>query len=215
MKLAIMASGRGSNAAAILGAVDRGDLHAHVTAIISNRTDAGVIDLAAQHGIPSHVVSRKDFDSRNAQQRRMLELLQMTHTDFVALAGFNSILKPEIVTAYPNQILNIHPSLLPAFAGGMAPQPQTEALKAGVKISGCTVHLVTNAIDAGPIVAQAPVPVLPDDTVDSLSKRILQQEHRLYPMVLQWFADGQTQISDGQVHVRSEENQVIWPKSEH
>ena len=97
----------------------------------------------------------------------------------------------------------------------MAPQPQAEALKAGVKVSGCTVHLVTNAIDAGPIVAQAPVPVLPDDTVDSLSKRILEQEHQLYPMVLQWFADGRTHISDGQVHVGPEENQVIWPKSEH
>ena len=215
MKLAIMASGRGSNAAAILSAVGRGDLRAQVTAIISNRADAGVIDIAAQHGVPSHVVPRKDFHSRNAQQYRMLEILQMTHTDFVALAGFSSILKPEIVTAYPNQILNIHPSLLPAFAGGMAPQPQAEALKAGVKISGCTVHLVTNATDAGPIVAQAPVPVVLGDTVDSLSKRILGQEHQLYPMVLQWFADGRTQISDGQVHVRSEESQVIWPKSEH
>ena len=210
-----MASGRGSNTEAILSAVDRGDLRDQVSAIISNRTDAGVIDIAAQHGVSSHVVPRKDFDSRNAQQHRMLEILQMTHTDFVALAGFSSILKPEIVTAYPNQILNIHPSLLPAFAGGMAPQPQAEALKAGVKISGCTVHLVTNATDAGPIVAQAPVPVVLGDTVDSLSKRILGQEHQLYPMVLQWFADGRTQISDGQVHVRSEESQVIWPKSEH
>ena len=210
-----MASGRGSNTEAILSAVDRGDLRAQVSAIISNRTDAGVIDIAAQHGVSSHVVPRKDFDSRNAQQHRMLEILQMTHTDFVALAGFSSILKPEIVTAYPNQILNIHPSLLPAFAGGMAPQPQAEALKAGVKISGCTVHLVTNATDAGPIVAQAPVPVVLGDTVDSLSKRILGQEHQLYPMVLQWFADGRTNISDGQVHVRSEESQVIWPKSEH
>ena len=210
-----MASGRGSNTEAILSAVDRGDLRDQVSAIISNRTDAGVIDIAAQHGVSSHVVPRKDFDSRNAQQHRMLEILQMTHTDFVALAGFSSILKPEIVTAYPNQILNIHPSLLPAFAGGMAPQPQAEALKAGVKISGCTVHLVTNATDAGPIVAQAPVPVVLGDTVDSLSKRILGQEHQLYPMVLQWFADGRTNISDGQVHVRSEESQVIWPKSEH
>jgi phosphoribosylglycinamide formyltransferase-1 len=208
-----MASGRGSNALAILCAIDRGNLHAHVTTVICNRSDAGVINVAAQHQIPSHVIERKDFDSRDAQQHRMLEVLRATQTDFVALAGFSSILKPDIVAEYPDRILNIHPSLLPAFSGGMAPQPQIEALKAGVKISGCTVHLVTNAIDAGPMVAQAPVPVMTGDTVDSLSKRILDQEHRIYPLALQWFADGKTHVSDQQVYVDSEDSQVLWPDS--
>ena len=208
-----MASGRGSNAAAILRAIDRGDLHAQATTVICNRNDVGVIDVAAQHGVPSHVVPRKDFNSRDAQQHRMLEVLRATQTDFVALAGFSSILNPAIVSEYPSRILNIHPSLLPAFGGGMAPQPQVEALKAGVKISGCTIHLVTNAIDAGPIVAQAPVPVMTGDTVDSLSKRILEQEHLIYPLVLQWFADERTHISDRQVYVDSEESQIIWPNS--
>ena len=141
----------------------------------------------------------------------MLDLLQTSDADFVALAGFDAILRPFIVAAYPNRIINIHPSLLPAFAGGMAPEPQAAALRAGVKISGCTVHVVTDDLDAGPIVAQAAVPVLPDDTVDSLSDRILVQEHRVYPLALRWFAEDRVRIEDGRVHIDSEESQALWP----
>ena len=115
----------------------------------------------------------------------------------MALAGFAAILEPVVVDAFEGRILNIHPSLLPAFAGTVAPEPQAAALRAGVKLAGCTVHVVTNEVDAGPIVAQAAVPVLPDDTVESLAARILVEEHRLYPAVLQWFAEGRVTIEDG------------------
>ena len=211
MNLAIMASGRGSNAAAILNAISNEDLDARAVVLITNRENIGALDVARAHNLPSHTVLRRDVPSRDDQQRRMLELLQTSGADFVALAGFTSILRPPIVSAYRDRILNIHPSLLPAFAGGMAPEPQSAALRAGVKISGCTVHVVTDKLDAGPIVAQAAVPVLPGDTVDSLSARILQQEHRIYPLALRWFADGSARVENGQVQIDSEESQALWP----
>lgn len=211
MNLAILASGRGSNAAAMLDAIASDELDARAVALITNRENVGALDVAASHGVPAHAVPRRGYPSRTAQQRRMLELLQESGADFVALAGFDAILRPFVVAAYPNRILNIHPSLLPAFAGGMAPVPQTEALRAGVKISGCTVHVVTEELDAGPIVAQASVPVLPGDTVEALSDRILQQEHRIYPMTLRWFADGLARVENGRVHIDSEESQALWP----
>ncbi len=211
MNLAIMASGRGSNAAAILDAIATDKLDARAVALITNRENVGALDVANAHSVPGHAVPRRAFPSRTAQQRRMLELIQDSGADFVALAGFDAILRPFIVAAYPNRILNIHPSLLPAFAGGMAPKPQTDALHAGVKISGCTVHIVTDDLDAGPIVAQAAVPVLPHDTVDSLSNRILVQEHRVYPLALRWFAEDRVRIENGRVYIQSEESQALWP----
>jgi phosphoribosylglycinamide formyltransferase-1 len=211
MNLAILASGRGSNAAAILDAIANDSLDARAVALITNREDVGALDVARAHNVPAHEVPRRSFASRGAQQRRMLEILQASDAEFVALAGFDAILRPFIVAAYPNRILNIHPSLLPAFAGGMAPKPQTDALRAGVKIAGCTVHVVTDHLDAGPIVAQAAVPVLPGDSVDSLSERILVQEHRVYPLALRWFAEDRVRIENGRVHIQSEESQALWP----
>ena len=211
MNLAILASGRGSNAAAILDAIASNELDARAAVLITNHENVGALDVAASHGVPAHAIPRRAFPSRNAQQRRMLELLQDSGADFVALAGFDAILRPFIVAAYPNRILNIHPSLLPAFAGGMAPKPQTDALHASVKISGCTVHLVTEDLDAGPIVAQAAVPVMPGDSVETLSDRILEQEHRLYPLALRWFAERRARVVNGHVHIDSEETQALWP----
>jgi len=211
MNLAIMASGRGSNAAAILDAIASHELEARAVALITNHENVGALNVAKAHNVPGHAVPRRAFPSRTAQQHRMLEILQGSGADFVALAGFDAILRPFIVAAYPNRILNIHPSLLPAFAGGMAPVPQTAALHAGVKISGCTVHVVTEDLDAGPIVAQATVPVLPNDTVETLSDRILEQEHRLYPLALRWFADGSARVENGLVYIDSEESQALWP----
>ncbi len=211
MNLAILASGRGSNAAAILDAIASDKLDARAVVLITNHQHVGALDVARAHQVPAHAVPRRAFPSRGAQQRHMLELLQASGADFLALAGFDAILRPFIVAAYPNRILNIHPSLLPAFAGGMAPVPQVDALRAGVKISGCTVHVVTEELDAGPIVAQAAVPVLPGDTVESLSDRILEQEHRLYPLALRWFAEGRARVVNGHVHIDSEETQALWP----
>lgn len=126
----------------------------------------------------------------------------------MALAGYKPILDASVVDAYPNRILNVHPSLLPAFAGGMAPKPQADALEAGVKLSGCTVHIVTADVDAGPIVAQAAVPVLEDDTVESLSARILAEEHRLLPMALEWLLSGRLHVVQGRAHLAPN---ASWP----
>ena len=197
MRLGIMASGRGSNARAILKAVREGRLQAEVPALVCNRAGAGALDVARDFGVPAHLVVRRDFPTRTAQQRRMLEALQDARVDTVALAGFSAIFRPFFLEAFPNRIVNIHPSLLPAFGGTMAPKPQADALAAGVKISGCTVHLVTEDLDSGPIVAQAAVCVHPDDTVDTLAARILEQEHRIFPEALQWLADGRVRVVDG------------------
>ena len=197
MRLGIMASGRGSNARAILEAVRDGRLCAEVPALVCNRAEAGVLNVAREFDVPAHLVVRSDYPTRTAQQRRMLEVLQDARVDTIALAGFSSIFRPFFLEAFPHRILNIHPSLLPAFGGTMAPRPQADALAAGVKLSGCSVHLVTEDLDSGPIVAQAAVCVHPDDTVDTLAARILEQEHRIYPEVLQWFADGRVHVLDG------------------
>ena len=134
----------------------------------------------------------------------MRDTLLEAGVDFVALAGFAAILEPLMVDAFEGRILNIHPSLLPSFAGSVAPEPQAAALRAGVKVAGCTVHIVTADVDAGPIVAQAAVPVLPNDSVESLAARILVEEHRLYPQVLEWFAQDRVTITDGIVGVAPE-----------
>ena len=197
MRIGIMASGRGSNARAILEAVREGRLRAEVPVIVCNRAGAKVLDVAREFGVPAHLIVRRDFPTRTAQQRLMLDVLQEAQVDIVALSGFSTIFRPFFLAAFPGRILNIHPSLLPAFGGTMAPQPQADALAAGVKLSGCTVHLVTEDLDSGPIVAQAAVRVHPDDTVDTLAARILEQEHRIYPEVLQWFAEGRVRVVDG------------------
>lgn len=196
MRLGLLASGRGSNADAILGAIAQRRLEAEVALLICDR-QAGAMEIAQQDGVPVALLERRDYPTRGAQQGAIRDALLSASVDFVALAGFAAILEPVVVDVFEGRILNIHPSLLPAFAGTVAPEPQAAALRAGVKLAGCTVHVVTNEVDAGPIVAQAAVPVLPDDTVESLVARILTEEHRLYPAVLQWFAEGRVTIANG------------------
>ncbi|HEU5348825.1 MAG TPA: phosphoribosylglycinamide formyltransferase [Ktedonobacterales bacterium] len=196
-EIAVMVSGRGSNLDAIFRAIERGDLHARITLVISSRADAPALDIARQYGTAARVISPKSFASRAEAGVAIVAALQDAQVNAVALAGYKPILDASVIAAYPNRILNVHPSLLPAFAGGMAPKPQTDALAAGVKVSGCTVHIVTTDVDAGPIVAQAAVPVLDDDTVESLSARILVEEHRILPMALEWLLSGRLRIGDG------------------
>ncbi len=196
MRIGFLASGRGSNVEAILQAIDQGRLEAQAALLICDRP-AAASDVADRHGLPARLCQRCDYPSRDAHQEAIRYALLEAGVDVVVLAGFAAILAPAVVDAFTGRILNIHPSLLPAFAGTLAPEPQAAALRAGVKLSGCTVHVVTNELDAGPIVAQAAVPVLPDDTVETLVARILVEEHRLYPAVLQWFAKGSVAIRDG------------------
>lgn len=188
MRLGLLASGRGSNVEAILAAVRDGRLAASPVVLICDRAGAGVIAVAEGFGVPVELLERAAFPDRAAQGAAIRDVLVRCEVDLVALAGYSAVLDPVVVDRFEGRILNIHPSLLPAFGGSVAPEPQAAALRAGVRESGCTVHIVTNEVDAGPIVAQAVVPVLPDDTVEALSARILEQEHRLYPEVLQRFA---------------------------
>lgn len=203
MRLGLLASGRGSNADAILTAIDDGRLDAEAALLICDRP-AEAMNVAERHGVPARVMPRRGHADRLAQQTAVRDALLDAAVDFVALAGFAAILEPVVVDAFEGRILNIHPSLLPSFAGTVAPEPQAAALRAGVKVAGCTVHVVTNELDAGPIVAQATVPVLPEDTVESLAARILVAEHRLYPQVLGWFAAGRVTVEDGITTVAQE-----------
>jgi phosphoribosylglycinamide formyltransferase-1 len=192
MRLALLASGRGSNVRAILEAIADGRLAAEPVLLLCDRRHAPVIEIAAAAWVPIAVVVREDHPTRAAWDRAVLDALQRAEPDLIALAGFASILGRVVVDAYAGRILNIHPSLLPAFPGTNAPGPQAAALASGVAVSGCTVHLVTADVDAGPILAQAEVPVLAGDTVDTLSDRILVAEHHLYPEVIGRFAEQPT-----------------------
>jgi phosphoribosylglycinamide formyltransferase 1 len=196
-RIGVLVSGRGSNLQAILGAIASGELVARVALVISSRRDAPALEIAAAHSIATRVIVPKEYPSRAEAGVEIVAALRKADVQLVALAGYKPILDASVTRAYANAILNVHPSLLPAFAGGMAPRPQAEALVAGVKISGCTVHFVTEEVDAGPIIAQAAVPVHDDDTVESLSARILDEEHRLLPYAIGLALTGRLRI-DGQ-----------------
>ena len=175
-RLAILLSGRGSNFEAIANSVASGFLEASIAVVISNRPEARGLALARERGLEAIAAPSKGMD-REAYDRVLIELLRKYQADLVCLAGYTRMLSAGFVREFPNRILNIHPSLLPSFPGLDA---QRQALEYGVKISGCTVHFVDEYLDAGPVILQAAVPVYDDDTVDSLSSRILREEHRIY-----------------------------------
>jgi phosphoribosylglycinamide formyltransferase-1 len=185
--LGVLISGRGSNLQAILDAIREGRLDARVGVVVSNRAGAQGLERANKSGVPTVVVDHKAFDAREAFDRRVLEELQKYEVDIVCLAGFMRLLSPTLVRAFPNRILNIHPALLPSFPGLHG---QRQALEYGVKVSGATVHIVDEELDHGPILAQAAVPVMAGDTEESLSARILEEEHRLYPKAIGMLLDG-------------------------
>ena len=177
-RLGVLISGRGSNLQALIDAIDRGDLDATIAVVISNRQDAGGLERARTAGIESVVMSHRDFASRDDYDRALAKELLARQVELVCLAGFMRLVGTELIDAFPSRILNIHPSLLPAFPGLEA---QKQAIAHGVRVSGVTVHLVTAELDGGPIVVQHPVPVVPGDTAASLAARILEEEHRAYP----------------------------------
>ena len=192
----VLVSGRGSNLRAIAEARTGID----VRAVLSNRPDAAALDYARGRGIATEVVDHKSFASREAFDERLAGLIDRTGAELVLLAGFMRIFTPGFIDRFPRRILNIHPSLLPAFPGL---HTHRQALAAGVKVHGCTVHVVTSTLDAGPIVAQAVVPVLAGDDEAALAARVLAQEHRLYPQVVRWFAEDRVEFAaDGTVRVR-------------
>ena len=176
--IAVLISGRGSNLAAIAGAIDAGTLRAQIAVVISNRADAPGLEFARERGIPTVTLAQRDFPSRDAFDAALAAAIKAHAAPLVCLAGFMRRLGPAFCAAFPSAILNVHPSLLPAFPGLDA---QRQALEHGVKVSGATVHFVIPELDAGPIVMQAAVPVFDADTVETLSARILVEEHRIYP----------------------------------
>jgi len=192
-RLGILISGRGSNMLAIGEAIAAGRLDATIAVVVSSRADAPGLERAAAAGIPTAVVSAKAHGSREACDRAIVDVLRGHDVELVCLAGYMRLITPAFVAAFPNAILNVHPSLLPSFPGLDA---QQQAWAHGVKISGATVHFVTAELDAGPIVLQAAVPVMDDDTAETLSARILVEEHRLYPAAIAkvlaggWRVDG-------------------------
>jgi phosphoribosylglycinamide formyltransferase 1 len=176
--LGLLISGRGSNLQAIIEAIADGRLDARIALVISNRAAAEGLERAVRAGIDTRVLAHRDYPTREDYDRALAGELRGCGVDLVCLAGFMRLLSATFVEAFPNAILNVHPSLLPAFPGIDA---QRQALDHGVKVTGATVHLVTAELDGGPIILQAPVPVLDEDTIETLSARILVEEHRIYP----------------------------------
>lgn len=203
--IVILISGRGSNMQSLLDAAADGTLPVRVAAVLSNRPDARGLEIAAARGIPTRVIDHKQYDGREAFDAAMAEAIDAFAPDLVVLAGFMRILSDAFVGHYAGRLINIHPSLLPAFTGLHTHQ---RALDEGVRIHGCTVHFVTPALDHGPIIVQAAVPVLDGDDATRLAARVLAQEHRIYPQAVRWFAEGRLRLVDGRVELDAEQNPV-------
>jgi phosphoribosylglycinamide formyltransferase-1 len=194
-RLGILLSGRGSNFEAIAKNIAGGRIDAEIAVVISNRADARGLEIARERGLPAVAIPSKGLD-RELYDRRLAAELRKHEVELVCLAGFMRLLSAGFIREFPERILNIHPSLLPAFPGLDA---QHQALEHGVKISGCTVHFVDEYLDAGPIVRQAAVPVLDDDTIDTLSARILAEEHRIYSDAIRIVLSGKYRIEGRRV----------------
>ena len=199
LKVGVLISGRGSNLAALIEAANAADYPAEIGCVVSNREDAPGLAIATAAGVPTAIVSHRDHPDRESFDRAVSAELEHHAVELVVLAGFMRIFSPWFPARWKDRLVNIHPSLLPAFKGLHV---QRQALEAGVRVSGCTAHLVTPDLDSGPIIAQAAVPVLAGDTEETLAARILRQEHRLYPLVVRWFGEGWISIDGDRVAVK-------------
>ncbi len=199
--IVILISGRGSNMQALL------EEKLPVSAVISNRADARGLATAVQHDVPTEVVPHKEFSSREAFDKALAAAVGRFSPKLVVLAGFMRVLTPGFVAQFAGRLINIHPSLLPAFTGL---DTHERALAAGVKLHGCTVHFVTAELDHGPIIIQAAVPVRPGDTAAVLAARVLRQEHVIYPRAVRWFLDGKLRLDNGRVNVTGNESQLVY-----
>jgi phosphoribosylglycinamide formyltransferase-1 len=198
LSLGVLVSGSGSNLQAVLDACRDGSLDARVQLVLSNKPDAYALERARRAGVETVVLPHRDFETREAFDRAVVEALRARAVDTVLLAGFMRIVTPVLLDAFAGRVVNVHPSLLPAFAGVEA---QRQALEYGVKIAGCTVHFVDAGTDTGPIIAQSAVVVRDDDTVEALRERILLEEHKLVPRALQWLAEGRLRVEGRRVRV--------------
>ena len=191
LKAGVLISGRGSNLLTLLEACAATDFPVEIALVVSNRPEAGGLAHAQRFGVPATVIPHRDFPDRESFDRAVSAALEAEGVELVCLAGFMRIFSPWFPARWANRILNIHPSLLPSFKGLRV---QQQAIDANARVSGCTVHIVTSALDDGPTVAQAAVPVLATDDADTLSARILATEHELYPLALRWFAEGRVRL---------------------
>jgi phosphoribosylglycinamide formyltransferase 1 len=206
MRVVALISGRGSNLRALLEADYPNHAPVEFVRVISNKADAAGLRIAAEYGVPTEVLEHRQFPDRAGFDAALAARIDVWRPDIVVLAGFMRVLTADFVRHYANRLINVHPALLPAFPGL---DTHARALAAGVKLHGCSVHFVTPEVDAGPIIAQAAVPVLADDTPDSLAARVLRQEHHLYPRVLRWLASGRVRLrDDGTVGVLADASQA-------
>ena len=200
LRVAVLASGRGSNLQSVIDAIEAGQVQAQIVAVISNKKDAVALERARKHGLMDLFVDPKPFagrpDSREAYDHALFEILQQQEVELVLLAGYMKIVTAVLVKAYANRMMNIHPSLLPSFPGL---DVQKKAIDWGCKLAGCTVHFVTEGVDEGPIIIQAAVPILDNDTPETLAARILVQEHKIYPRAVQLFAEGRLRVDGRRV----------------
>ena len=204
LRLGVLVSGRGTNLQAILDAIAGGVLQAQVVLVACNRPDAGAIARAERAGVPVELFAQREYGTREAQQRAIGDRLEAVGVDLVVCAGWDRIFSAEFVRRFPGRIINVHPSLLPAFGGGL--HAVRDALEYGVKVSGCTVHFVTDELDAGPVISQAAVAVVPGDTEETLAERIHVEEHRLLVEAVRLFAGGRLEIAGRTVIVNGDED---------
>lgn len=198
--IGVLVSGSGSNLQAIIDHVENGTLDAEIRIVISNISDAFALERCREHGIPTAVAEHHKFGSREEFDRRIIAILKASGVELVVMAGFMRILSGEFFRAFPLRIMNIHPALLPSFPGTHV---QQKAIEYGVKFSGCTVHFADAGVDSGPIIIQSVVPVYDDDDTDTLSARILEEEHRIYPQAIQYYAEGKIEIVGRKVIIRN------------
>lgn len=201
IRLGVLISGRGTNLQSVIDASKKGMIDAEIAIVISDKKDAYGLVRAKENDIPTLFLSPKDYKNREDFDKKVVEELHKHKVDLVLLAGFMRIVTPALIGPFKNRIMNIHPALLPSFPGLDA---QKQALEHGVRFSGCTVHFVEEGMDEGPIIIQAVVPVMDNDTVDSLSERILKYEHKIYPIAIQLFAEGRLKVEGRRVVVNKE-----------
>jgi phosphoribosylglycinamide formyltransferase-1 len=198
LKIGVLVSGRGSNLQALIDAVSSKKIKAEISVVISNVPGVAALERAKKNGIKAVVIDGREHSDKSSYEKQIIRTLEENQVGLVCLAGYMKLLSPELVKHFSGRVMNIHPALLPAFPGLHV---QRKALEYGVKISGCTVHFVDEGCDTGPIIIQAAVPVLDDDTEETLSARILEQEHRIYPEAVRLFAEGKLKVEGRSVKI--------------
>ena len=198
--LGVLCSGRGTNLQSIMAAVESGQIPASIGVVLTDKPEAKALERAEKAGIPHAFIDRRAYETRRDFEEQLVSKLRQHDVSLVILAGFMRILSPYFVQQYPGRILNVHPALLPAFPGAHA---HRDVLAYGVKVSGCTIHFVDEGTDSGPIILQAAVPVLPEDTEETLAERVLDEEHRLYPRAIALCVKGQLRVEGRHVHILS------------